>query len=62
MSEPVPAVDLAVIVAAQQDQIDNLTATVERLQQTLDELVRAQPAARPGEHGPAGSRNSTGRR
>ena len=62
MTEPVPTVDLAAIVAAQQDQIDDLTATVERQQQTLDELVRTQRAARPGGNGPAGNRNSTGRR
>ncbi len=41
-----PRVDLAAIVAAQQDQIDDLTATVERQQQILDELLRAQRAAR----------------
>jgi len=43
---PQPRVDLAAIVAAQQDQIDDLTATVERQQQILDELLRAQRAAR----------------
>ena len=37
-----PSVDLAAVVAAQQDQIDDLTATVERQQQFLDELLRAQ--------------------
>jgi len=43
---PVP-LDLAAIVAAQQDQIDDLVATVETQQRVLDALVAAAgPALR----------------
>ncbi len=63
-AEPsLPRVDLGAIVAAQQDQIDDLTATVERQQQILDELLRAQRAARaPGRPRPADGSNGTEQR
>ena len=44
MSEP--SVDLGAVLAAMQDQIDDLTATVEAQQRTIDELVRTQRAQR----------------
>jgi len=60
-AEPaLPKVDLAAIVAAQQDQIDDLTATVERQQQILDELLRAGRS--PGGARPTDGSNGTGRR
>ena len=50
-----PVVDLGAVLAAMQDQIDDLTATVEAQQRTIDELVRARrapagapPPRRPG--------------
>jgi hypothetical protein len=49
-------VDFVAILAAMQDQIDDLTAAVEAQQRTIDELVRAQRASgaarRPGAPGP----------
>jgi len=57
---PQPTVDLAAIVAAQQDQIDDLTATVERQQQILDELLRAGRS--PGRARPTGGSDGAGRR
>lgn len=48
MSEPTardPTVDLGAVLAALQDQIDDLTATVEAQQRTLDDLVRAHRTA-----------------
>ena len=56
-----PVVDVGAVLAAMQDQIDDLTATVEAQQHTIDQLVRAQRAARPGWERPAGTRNGTGR-
>ncbi len=57
---PLPSVDLGAIVAAQQDQIDDLTATVERQQQILDELLSTQRAARaPGRPRPTDGSNGT---
>ena len=41
-----PVVDVGAILAAMQDQIDDLTAAVEAQQRTIDELVRAQRATR----------------
>jgi hypothetical protein len=41
-------VDVIAILAAMQDQIDDLTAAVEAQQRTIDELVRARRAAGPG--------------
>ena len=43
-------IDAVAILAAMQDQIDDLTAAVEAQQRTIDELVRAQRAAGPGRH------------
>ena len=40
-----PAVDVIAVLAAMQDQIDDLTAAVEAQQHTIEELVRAQPPA-----------------
>lgn len=58
-----PSVDLAAVVAAQQDQIEDLTATVERQQQILDELLRADRTGRgPGWPRPGGGSSGTGRR
>jgi hypothetical protein len=49
-------VDVVAILAAMQDQIDDLTAAVEAQQRTIDELVRGQrpsgAARRPGAPGP----------
>jgi hypothetical protein len=60
-----PRVDLAAIVAAQQDQIDDLTATVEHQQQILDELLRAQRTQHagrtPGRARPSGGSDGAGR-
>ena len=41
-------IDVAAILAAMQDQIDDLTAAVEAQQRTIDELVRAQRATGAG--------------
>ena len=41
-----PVVDVGAILAAMQDQIDDLTAAVEAQQRTIDELVRTQRATR----------------
>ena len=41
-------IDVVAILAAMQDQIDDLTAAVEAQQRTIDELVRAQRASGPG--------------
>jgi hypothetical protein len=51
-------IDAVAILAAMQDQIDDLTAAVEAQQRTIDELVRAQRAAGPGRHaaGPGAGR------
>ena len=53
MSEP--RMDVGAVLAAMQDQIDDLTATVEAQQRTIDELVRDRrapagppPPRRPG--------------
>jgi hypothetical protein len=43
-----PPVDVLAILAAMQDQIDDLTAAVEAQQRTIDELVRARRASGPG--------------
>ena len=43
-------IDVVAILAAMQDQIDDLTAAVEAQQRTIDELVRARRAAGPGRH------------
>jgi hypothetical protein len=40
-------VDVVAILAAMQDQIDDLTAAVEAQQRTIDELVRAKRASGP---------------
>jgi len=49
--EPAPPsaspVDVVAILAAMQDQIDDLTAAVEAQQRTIDELVRAKRASGP---------------
>lgn len=60
MDEPVPVVDLAAVVAAQQDQIDDLTAAVERLQQAVDDLLRLRGDAGPGGQRGAGPATSGG--
>jgi len=49
-----PTVDLGAVLAAMQDQLDDLTATVEAQQRTLDEHLRA-----PHPHGP-NTRRSAG--
>ena len=52
--EPAPPsaspVDVVAILAAMQDQIDDLTAAVEAQQRTIDELIRAQRASGPARH------------
>ena len=55
MSEP--PVDVGAVLAAMQDQIDDLAATVEAQQRTIDELVRSRraPAGSPPPR-PPGSR------
>jgi hypothetical protein len=40
-----PVLDIGAVLAAMQDQLDDLAATVEAQQRTIDELVRAQRAA-----------------
>ena len=40
-------IDVVAILAAMQDQIDDLTAAVEAQQRTIDELVRAKRASGP---------------
>jgi hypothetical protein len=56
-----PALDLAAVLAAMQDQIDDLTAAVEAQQRTIDELTRGQRTRRTPDAG-YGPRNGTGRR
>lgn len=56
-----PVLDLGAVLAAMQDQLDDLTAALEAQQRTIDELLRGHRAGRPA--GPAsGPRNGTGRR
>ena len=55
-------VDVGAVLAALQDQIDDLTATVDAQQRTIDELVRAHRVAPAGGERPAGTRNGTGGR
>jgi len=45
---PATPVDLIAILAAMQDQIDDLTATAEAHQRRLDELSAARPPAAAG--------------
>lgn len=42
------AVDVGAVLYAMQDQLDDLTATVEAQQRTIDELVRGRSARGPG--------------
>lgn len=65
----VPAVDLGAVLAAMQDQIDDLTATIEAQQQTIeaqqqtiDDLVRAQRATEPSRVPPPAARPGGGQR
>lgn len=44
------AVDVVAVLAAIQDQLDDLTAAVAAQQRTIDELVRAQRGSGPGRH------------
>jgi hypothetical protein len=44
---PTTPTDLMAILAAMQDQIDDLTAVVEAHQRRLDELAAGQPPAGP---------------
>lgn len=53
-----PVVDVGAVLAAMQDQLDDLTATVEAQQRTIDELVRAQRGGKP----PAAPPDGPGRR
>jgi len=56
-----PTADLGAVLAAMQDQIDDLTAVVEAIQRTLDEYLRApQPPAPPMR--PAGPGDGAGGR
>ena len=57
-----PAVDLGAVLAAMQDQIDNLTATVEAQQRTLDEHLRAPHPHAPNTLRPAGPGDGAGGR
>jgi hypothetical protein len=44
---PTTPTDLMAILAAMQDQIDDLTAVVEAHQRRLDEMAAARPATAP---------------
>ncbi len=61
-----PTVDLGAVLAALQDQIDDLTAAVEAQQRTLDEHVGAPHTHAPNTHAPpmrpAGPGNGAGGR
>jgi len=54
-----PTVDLGAVLAAMQDQIDDLTAAVEAQQRTLDEHLRAPHPHTPPMR-PAGPGNGAG--
>ncbi len=58
-----PMVDVIAVLAAQQDQIDDLTATVEAQQRTVDAHIRGRPPNRPtGLEPAAGAGSGPGRR
>ena len=57
-----PVVDLGAVLAALQDQIDDLTAAVEAQQRTLDEHLDAPHPPAPNTTGSAGPGNGAGGR
>ncbi len=57
-----PTVDLGAVLAAMQDQIDDLTAAVEAQQRTLDEHLRAPHPHAPNTPRPAGPGDGAGGR